>query len=373
MSAHDFFKFNHRQDNENPCHPCSIKMAIKPIQIKNIKRLLIRSTNWIGDAVMTTPAVRAIRKNFPDARISILTKPWVAPVFSDSPYVDNLLIYDEAGKHKGMVGKMRLAKDLKQYGFDAAILLQNAFEAALITFFAGIPCRIGYNTDVRGFLLTHSVSCTPQIKKMHQTGYYLGILQGIGLETDGLGLDLVVNKKYQKRATEILEKHGISRADRLVGINPSATFGPAKQWFPERYADLSDKIHEVFGADILLFGGPEDKELGRRIAQMMQHPLVDLCGKTKLEEAMALINMCNLFITNDSGLMHVAAALDIPLIAIFGSTNPVTTGPKGLNSRVVRIPVECSPCLKPECPKGHLKCMNEIDVDMVFDVVKEIL
>ncbi|HUV50294.1 MAG TPA: lipopolysaccharide heptosyltransferase II [Anaerolineae bacterium] len=348
-------------------------MAIKPIQIENIKQLLIRSTNWIGDAVMTTPAVRAIRKNFPHAEISILTKPWVAPVFESSPYIDNILIYDDFEKHKGLSGKLRLARELKTYGFDAAILLQNAFEAALIAFFAGIPCRIGYNTDARSFLLTHSVSCTPQIKKMHQTGYYLGILHGIGLDTDGPGLDLVVDKKYQNRAAKILEEHGVSRADRLVGINPSATFGPAKQWFPERYAALSDKIHEVFGARILLFGGPGDRELGRRISQMMQHPPVDLCGKTKLEEAIALINMCNLFITNDSGLMHVAAALDIPLIAIFGSTNPVTTGPKGLDSRIVRIPVECSPCLKPECPKGHLKCMDQIEVDMVFDVAKELL
>ena len=343
------------------------------MQPENIKRLLIRSTNWIGDAVMTTPAVRAIRKNFPNVKISILAKPWVTPVFESSPYIDNILIYGDAGKHKGLAGKLRLASELKEYRFDAAILLQNAFEAALITFFAGIPCRIGYNTDVRGFLLTHSVPCTPQIKKMHQTGYYLGILQGIGLKTDGLGLDLVVDKKYQKRATEILEEHGISMSDRLVGINPSATFGPAKQWFPERYAGLSDKIHEVFGANIVLFGGPGDIELGAKISQMMQHPLVDLCGKTKLEEAIALINMCNLFITNDSGLMHVAAALDIPLIAIFGSTNPVTTGPKGLNSRIVRIPVECSPCLKPKCPKGHLKCMDQIDVNMVFEVVKELL
>ena len=346
---------------------------MKPLNLSDIKRLLIRSTNWIGDAVMTTPAVRAIRKNFPDARISILTKPWVAPVFSNSPYVDNLLIYGDAGKHKGLSGKLRLARELKEYRFDAAILLQNAFEAALITFFAGIPCRIGYNTDARAFLLTHSVPCTPQIKKMHQTGYYLGILQGIGLKTDGLGLDLVVDKKYQKRAAEILEEHGISMSDRLVGINPSATFGPAKQWFPERYAGLSDKIHEILGARILLFGGPGDRELGRKISKMMKYPPVDLCGKTDLEEAIALISICNLFITNDSGLMHVAAALDIPLIAIFGSTNPVTTGPKGLNSRIVRIPVECSPCLKPKCPKGHLKCMDQIDVNMVFDVVKELL
>ncbi|MDO9565355.1 MAG: lipopolysaccharide heptosyltransferase II [Candidatus Desulfaltia sp.] len=341
--------------------------------MSNIKQLLIRSTNWIGDAVMTTPAVRAIRKNFPHAEISILTRPWVAPVFESSPYIDNMLIYDDFGKHKGLSGKLRLARELKQYGFDAAILLQNAFEAALIAFFAGIPCRIGYNTDARSFLLTHSVSCTPRIKKMHQTGYYLDILHGIGLDTDGPGLDLVVAKKYQKSAAEILEEHGISRADRLVGINPSATFGPAKQWFPERYAALSDKIQEVFGAGILLFGGPGDRELGLRISQKMQHPPVDLCGKTDLGEAIALIKECDLFITNDSGLMHVAAALDVPLIAIFGSTNPVTTGPQSQRSKIVRVPIKCSPCLKPECPEGHLKCMDQIDVEMVFDVAKEIL
>lgn len=346
---------------------------MKLLNLRNIKRLLIRSTNWIGDAVMTTPAVRSIRKNFPDAEISILTKPWVAPVFESSPYIDNILIYDDLGKHKGLFGKLRLAKELKQYGFDTAILLQNAFEAALIAFFAGIPCRIGYNTDARSFLLTHSVPCTPRIKKMHQTGYYLDILHGIGLDTDGLGLDLVVSKKYQKRASEILEEHGISRADRLVGINPSATFGPAKQWFPERYVALSDKIHEVFGASILLFGGPGDRKLGIRISQKMKHSPVDLCGKTDLGEAIALIKECDLFITNDSGLMHVAAALDIPLIAIFGSTNPVTTGPQSQRSKIVRVPIKCSPCLKPECPEGHLKCMDQIEVDMVFDVVKEIL
>ncbi len=346
---------------------------MKSSNLRNIKRLLIRSTNWIGDAVMTTPAVRAIRKNFPNAEISILAKPWVAPVFESSPYVDNLLIYDDAGKHKGLYGKLRLARELRGYHFDAAILLQNAIEAALITFFAGIPCRIGYSTDVRGFLLTHPVPCTPQIKKIHQTGYYLGILQGVGLKTDGLDLDLVVDIKYQKRSAEILKEYGVSQKEMLVGINPSATFGPAKQWFPERYAALSDKIHEVFGARILLFGGPGDRELGARISRMMQHPPVDLCGKTDLREAISLIKECDLFITNDSGLMHVAAALNIPLIAIFGSTNPVTTRPFSEKSKVVRIPIECSPCLKPTCPKGHLRCMDQIDVDMVFDVVKELL
>jgi heptosyltransferase-2 len=348
-------------------------MSIKPIKPDSLDRILIRSTNWIGDAVMTIPAIRAIRKNFPDADISILVKPWVAPVFENSTDVDHVLIYDDTNKHKGLMGKLRLARELKKHRFDASVLLQNAFEAALITFSAGISCRIGYNTDARSFLLTHPVLCTSSIKKKHQTEYYLNILQEVGLKPDGLDLNLVINKKYQNRASKILDRHGISGKNRLVGINPSATFGPAKQWFAERYARLSDKIYEVFKTRILIFGGPGDRDLGRKISTMMEHQPVDLSGRTELGEAMALIEKCDLFITNDSGLMHVAAALDIPLIAVFGSTNPVTTGPLGRNSKIVRSPIECSPCLKPECPRNHLKCMTQIEVETVFEVVKDIL
>jgi heptosyltransferase-2 len=348
-------------------------MGIKPIKPENIRRLLIRSTNWIGDAIMTTPAVRSIRDNFPRAHISILAKPWVAPIFDNSNHVDDVLIFDGTERHKGFWGKLRLAKELRQYRFDAAILLQNAFEAALITFLAGIPLRIGYNTDARSLLLTHSVACKPEFKKVHQTRYYLNILREIGLKDADPALYFVVSSKQRQRAKEILGKHGLSGSNGIVGINPSATFGPAKQWHPERFARLADKIREFSGLSILIFGGPEDRQLGREIAQMMNYAPLDLSGKTDLEEAMALIEQCCLFVTNDSGLMHVAAALNVPLVAVFGSTNSTTTGPLGSKSRVVKTSEACSPCLKPECPEGHLKCMDQIDIDMVFDVVKEML
>jgi len=348
-------------------------MTIKPIQAENIKRLLIRSTNWIGDAIMTTPAVRSIRKNFPQTHISILAKPWVAPVFENSSHVDTVLIYDGAGRHKGIWGRVRLARDLRPYNFEAAILLQNAFEAALITFLAGIPLRIGYNTDGRSFLLTHPVACKPEYKKDHQTRYYLNILRGVGLKEGRQDLFLNLGSKERARARDILFEHGISKQERVIGINPSATYGPAKQWPFERYARLADKIQDFADCRVVIFGGPEDIQLGRRISHMIKHAPFDLSGKTELGEAMALIERCSLFITNDSGLMHVAAALNVPLIVIFGSTNATTTGPLSSKSRVVQIPMVCSPCLKPECPEGHLNCMDQIDVDMVFDVAKEML
>ena len=335
--------------------------------------ILIRSTNWIGDAVMTTPAVRAVRKNFPYAMITILAKSWVAPVFESSPHVDRVLIYDDRRKHKGTAGKIRLARELRRYHFDAVILLQNAFEAALIAFMAGIPVRIGYNTDGRGFLLTHGVKCTKAIKKLHQTGYYPNILKGAGLKTDGQALELFAGPESDRHADDMLHLWGISPEDKLVGINPGAAFGPAKQWLPENYARLADRICETYNARILIFGGPGDRELGRAIAKMMQHSAMDLSGRTTLGEAIALIARCDLFVTNDSGLMHAAAALATPLIAIFGSTNHVTTGPWSASSRIIRSSIECSPCLKPECPLGHLECMRRIDVNRVFRVVTEMI
>jgi heptosyltransferase-2 len=322
---------------------------------------------------MTTPAIRAIRKRFPNSYVSLLAKPWVMPVFENSEHIDRLLIYDDKGRHKGIFGKFRLARDLKKYHFEAAILLQNAFEAALITFLARIPLRIGYNTDVRQLLLTHAVSCTNEIKKKHQTDYYLNIIRGLGMKEDNRELYLRLNQKDRFRAEKRLLEQHLSLDDKIVGINPGATYGPAKQWPLDRYAHLADKIQAFTGGRIIIFGGPNDRNLGGNISQRMQHRPIDLSGKTSLGEAMALIERCDLFITNDSGLMHVAAALNVPLIAVFGSTNSITTGPLSQNSKIVQVPLECSPCLRPECPKGHLNCMDQISVEMVFSDVKDML
>ncbi len=346
---------------------------MKPIDIKNTKRLLIRSTNWIGDAVMTTPAVRAIKENFPFARISLLAKPWVAPVFEHSSHVDQIIIYDAKDRHKGTLGKLRLSKELRRYGFDAAILLQNAFEAALIAFLAGIPTRIGYSRDARGALLTHPIPCTKAIREVHQTQYYLNILSKAGLSADPGPLEIRLGREERHGALKILAEHGVGADEHLIGINPSATFGPAKQWFPERYAGLADKICDRYKTRVAVFGGPGDRALGEKIIGKMQHPAINFCGKTTLGEAMALIERCHLFVTNDSGLMHVGAALNVPLIAIFGSTDFVATGPLGSKSRIVRTSMACSPCLKPHCPLGHLECMKKIGVDMVFTAAGEFL
>jgi heptosyltransferase II len=338
----------------------------------DIERILIRSTNWVGDAILSTPALRAVRRNFPNAHISVLAKPWVGPVFHHNPDVDRLLFYDDKGRHRGLPGKVRLSKELRKGRYDLAVLFQNAFEAALITFLAGIPNRLGYNTDGRHLLLTHPVCLNKALKQVHETAYYLGILNGAGLATDGAALTLVLSHTERAWAQEALKKEGWTGQRPIVGVSPGATYGSAKRWFPDRYAGLCDRIYASSKAHILLLGGSGEREIGNEVARLMTSPSTNFCGATDLRQAMALIERCRLFVTNDSGLMHVAAALDIPLVAVFGSTNPVTTGPCGSKSHIVRVPVACGPCLKTECPTDH-RCMKEVTVDMVYDVAVKLL
>ncbi len=336
---------------------------------EKIENLLIRSTNWIGDAVMTTPAVRAIRKNFPNAQISLLAKPWVAPVFENSPNVDQIITYDSGGALK----TIKAVRMLEKYGFNAAILLQNAFEAALVAYLAKIPIRIGYDTDLRKLLLTHPIHRSSKILRLHQTHYYNEILKGAGLRTDGTHLELYLSPKDHDSARKILKDSNIFEKDFVVGINPSATYGSAKQWFPERFARVSDRLNKRFGSKTVIFGGPNDRELGANIMRMMKTFAVDLSGKTTLKEAMAIIARCRLFLTNDSGLMHVAAALNVPEVAIFGSTDFAATGPWSPRARIVRSVMDCSPCLKQQCPLGHRECMKKISVDKVLTAACDLI
>ena len=345
---------------------------MKTLTNDNINRILVRSANWVGDAIMTTPALRAVRRNFAEAQISILAKPWVAPIFYHNPDIDRIILYDDAGRHRGWMGKPRLGRELRKHGFDLAVLFQNAFEAALLAFLARIPNRLGYTTDGRSLLLTHRIRRKPEYKLDHQIDYYLGILEGVSIRPDGRNLTLIITEQERQRAFESMTRFGTTDKDMIVGINPGAAYGTAKRWMPERYATLCRKLMETLGARIIIFGGPGEGELGKWISESLNHRCIDLCGKTSLREAAALIERCSLFITNDSGLMHVAAALDRPLIAIIGSTDHITTGPSNPTSRIVRAPMPCSPCLKPDCPEDH-RCMKAITVDMVFDAALKLL
>lgn len=340
----------------------------KTITGRPIRRLLVRGTNWIGDAVMTLPALTSLRAGFPDAHVAILAKPWVADVYRLCPAVDEIVTFERPGRHDGAGGMLRLAGELREKRFDAAVLLQNAIEAAIIARLARIPVRAGFDSDVRGWLLTHSVRRIPAIRAVHQTSYYLEMVKALGCPDTGVDVGLIPKEEDRLRAASLLDGYGLGGV-RLVGLAPGATYGAAKKWHPERFAALADRLSETWAARVCLFGSRADRESTQAVLHNARHPVTDLAGQTGLRDAMALMARCALFVSNDSGLMHVAAALGVPTVAVFGSTNPVTTGPVGRQSVVVRNPVSCSPCLKKTCPTDF-RCMEQISADHVFRAVQ---
>jgi heptosyltransferase-2 len=369
----------------------------------NPRKILVRSTNWIGDAVMTTPAVHTIRKSFPDAEITMLAVPWVANIFELSPDVDKLFIYDKTRYQGKVKGPINLAKDIRKLKFDAAILLQNAFEAAFITKTAGIPIRAGYKRDGRGLLLTHGVTISEETRKKHQVHYYQDMLKGLGLTpgpdhlrlplsddlmqwahalVDGFKCQSPFSTDDMQQGTElsdIADLKTVKGADSsipIIGFNPGAAFGPAKQWPVEKFAQLAAIITHKYGESgcvIMVFGTNVDTKAAQTIKKFSirtPYHVQDMTGKTNLKQAMALIKCCDAFVTNDSGLMHVAAGLDVPSIAIFGSTDHIATGPYSKNAKVIRREMECSPCLKTHCPLEHLNCLETItSMDVYEDLV----
>ncbi|MBW2609146.1 MAG: lipopolysaccharide heptosyltransferase II [Deltaproteobacteria bacterium] len=337
-----------------------------------IRRILVRATNWVGDMVISLPALEAVRKNFPESTIVVMARPWVIPMLESHPAVDQVLpLRKGRGYFADLIEVIRAAGVIRRMKFDLTILFQNAFEAALLVYLGGVRFRVGYNTDGRGFLLTHTVIRNDKVLKLHQVEYYLSILRAMGWEAKTEDPVLSVSKEAMESVQALLLPEGIGRGDLLLGLSPGAIFGPAKRWPPERFAAIGDRAAEKWRAKVVVMGSPGEKEICRSVTGSMKHTPLDLCGRTTLEQAMALIKRCQFFVTNDSGLMHVAAALDVPMVAIFGSTDHVATGPRSPKARVVRHQVDCAPCLKPECPEDY-QCMLGIEPDHVWNEMESL-
>ena len=339
----------------------------KNIDKSRINRILIRGTNWVGDAIMTLPALEAVRGNFPSSTLAVLARPWVIPLLENHPGVDHLLpLRKGRGYLTDLVEIIRMAGHIRRLRFDLAILFQNAFEAALLTFLGGIGLRIGYNTDGRRLLLSHAVIRNDEILRQHQVEYYLSILRAVGWEARSKDPDLFVGEKDEESIRSLLLSNGIGDNDFLLGLGPGAIFGPAKRWPYERFAVIGDWAVERWGAKVLVMGSEKEKEICEALRGSMKYAPRNLCGMTTLGEAMALVRRCDFFVTNDSGLMHMAAALNVPTVAVFGSTDPVATGPRNKNARIVKHDMDCSPCLKPYCPIDY-GCMLAIEPDEVWN------
>jgi heptosyltransferase-2 len=350
------------------------------------QKILVVQPSWVGDAVMATPTLRAIRQLYPQAEISYLMKRYVKQMYTGMPWADRLITY-RTGKTKSKQGKgmFDLAARLRTGKFDTAILLPNSFQSALLCKMAGIDRVIGYERDGRGFLLTDKLLPirdkgkfvpSPMVK------YYLGLAQYLGSSHKDLRMQLFVTESEKREAAELLVRCGLDAdIDRpasqgkapLIVLNPGAQYGAAKCWRAEYFAELADKFMDDLGAQVLISASPKERTIVENIKRYMRHAPIDLSNKgLTLGALKEVIRRCDLMVTNDTGPRHIAAAFDVPVVTIFGPTHPEWTEIYFEKERKVQVKVFCGPCQKKVCPLDH-RCMTRISPGMVFTQSMDLL
>jgi heptosyltransferase-2 len=349
-----------------------------PPKPENVERVVVRGTNWVGDAIMTIPALREIRRILPNAKITLATRLWSQGIFAGADFVDEILPVDAPGSRA--VSIWRQVTEWRSRQFDIAILLQNAFQAALIARLAGVPNRIGYATEGRGFLLSSPLTVPNWRKNRHEVFYYLNIAAELEQKLSGTAsipdrqpsISLNLNENRLEEARQTLLKEGAVPGVPNIVLVPGSTNSRAKRWPADRYASLGDLLSRKLGANIILFGAPDELDVSLKVAELMTEPSVLLTGKTSLADAVAVLGVSDVVVTNDTGPAHIAAALDRPTVVIFGPTDPATTRPFSDRAVVVRDPPECAPCMLRDCPIDH-RCMTAIDPVEIYEKVLGLL
>jgi len=320
--------------------------------------LLVRAPNWVGDVVLSLPALRDLRRAFPASRLEVLARPWVAGLYAAVPEIDGVV------ESHGTLADAAAIRGR----YDLGLLLPNSFASALTLWRAGIPERWGYATDVRGALLTRSCRVNASVGGRSQVYYYRAMLEGLGLAVSGPpDASLACPEAWAERGRALLGGPGP-----WIGINPGAAYGTAKRWPPERFAAAAELVARRSGARVAIVGSAAERPLAEQIAAQLGASARVLCGETTLAELVGVLRELRLLLTNDSGPMHLAAALGTPLVAVFGSTDWTETAPFSERARIVREQTECAPCRLRECPIDH-RCMARVAVDRVAATALELL
>jgi heptosyltransferase-2 len=318
---------------------------------------------------MSLPAIRAIRENYRKSEISLLAKRSVADLFARETCIDKVMIYQD--------DRWNTARALRAKRFHIGILFPNSFDSALVMRIARVPQIVGYNTDMRRLLLSHPIPVPKWKGTVHERFYYLELLQEARL-IDGyhhgdvpIRLDCAADAAVEGR--KAFAERGITSP--VVGVSPGAAYGSAKCWLPERFAESAAGLASKNGGAVAIFGAPNDVDDCRLVEKALETygvPVLNLAGQTTLRQFIDLAAACSVFLTNDSGSMHVASALGVPTVAIFGATSPITTGPAGPYKAVVQKKVDCSPCFKRECPIDH-RCMTRVTAAKVYETAANLI
>ena len=337
-----------------------------------MNRILVVLPNWYGETLFATPFLRALRGARDDAFIATLGWPQCRAVLQHNPHVNQLIDYEEQGRHRGVVGAWRLVRELRQHRFDAAFILRRSLSRTLLVALAGVPVRIGFDNAKSGWLLTRRVA--PASLPRHKALTYLPLLTAMGAEPVAGTCEYVVDAQERETARGLLTQHQLLDGRPFIILHPGANWFH-KRWAPERFAALGDRLSTEQGAHVAITGGPDDVALAQSIVQRMRAPATVLAGRTTLRAPAACLAQAQLVVSNDTGVLHIAAALRTPIVALFGPTSPALTGPLGDPQRMVVIHhAACCPrvpCYQPAQP-AH-PGMDSITVDEAYEAAVALL
>ncbi|MBD3246198.1 MAG: lipopolysaccharide heptosyltransferase II [Candidatus Omnitrophica bacterium] len=328
---------------------------------KESRNILVVSVNWLGDAVMLTPGLKAVKERFPASRLSVMCVTRLEEFFSGNPYVDEVLVFDEKTHHAGIKAKIEYSRNLRARNFDIVFCVQRSLTRLLLCALAGIPERVGYSRRKTALLLTHRVSDPGD--RIHRQDRYCLLFEHYGIPVREK-MNFVSVPEFARSESNALLSGVLGRADHLVGVQPSANWD-AKRWPPQRFAAVCDKLIREKNCAVVCIGTEGDRSVVEQMSALMEEPLYNLLGKTTLLSLCAVLEHCDLFLSNDSGPAHVSAGLGIPTVVLFGPTDARVTGPRGSRVKVLQKPVSCTiPCYRAECARNM--CMEKIEVDEVY-------
>ncbi|HEX7313837.1 MAG TPA: lipopolysaccharide heptosyltransferase II [Pyrinomonadaceae bacterium] len=344
----------------------------RTLRPEKIERIVVRGVNWVGDAVMTVPALRELRRVLPRARLTLATRPWAEGIFAGADFIDDFLVTRNSSS--GPAAVFREAREWRARRFDLAVLFPNSFAPALVAALASVPARVGYATQGRAPLLTQRVAVPEWRGRRHEVFYYLNLIEELerqlygtsNIESREPDLSLQVTEARSREAGHMLHDFGVRSHRPLVAMCPGSTNSRAKRWPTERFAAVGDLLYERLDANVVLLGAAEELDISKEVARHMRVPPIVLTGKTDLAQTAAVLKASDLLVTNDTGPAHVGAAVGCPVVVIFGPTNPVTTRPFSDTAEVVRRPPDCAPCMLRDCPIDH-RCMTAITPEEVFE------
>lgn len=332
------------------------------------QNIIVRMPNWVGDMVMATPVLTDVRKKFPNSRLTAMCRSPICDLLAEDPEIDELFCFSKSSGFSRRIEKRNIIEKLRAGKYDLGILLTHSFSSAWWFWQGKVTRRLGYDCNGRKFLLTESIPMPADVQSQHLVLTYKMLLAPLGIPVSNTPPRIFLTEQEIGQAMTLLRQHGVQDKHRLVGINPGATYGSAKCWLPERFREITQKLLEDPNLFVIYFGDIATAMLVKEICQGLSPRVINLAGLTSLRELASLIHLCDVLLTNDSGPMHIAAALETPIIALFGSTSEVVTGPYR-NAKVIHKHVECSPCYQRTCPIDF-RCMKKIEAD---EVLQEIL